>query len=69
MFVASKDEVTQLFETKFLPSNFRHLTGIITHLNSKRFFEAAFNNKLKESDINFARDGTTQKSLMFCIRS
>jgi len=63
MFVAYKDEVTQLFETKFLPSNFRHLTGIITNLNSTRFFEAAFNNKLKESDINFARDGTTQKKL------
>jgi len=42
MFVAFKDEVTQLFETKFLPSNFRHLTGIITNLNSTRFFEAAF---------------------------
>jgi len=63
MFVALKDEITQLFETKFLPSNFRHLTGIITSLNSTRFFEAAFNNKLKESDINFARDGTTQKKL------
>jgi len=63
MFVASKDEVAQMFETKFLPSNFRHLTGIMTNLNSTRFFEAAFNNKLKESDINFARDGTTQKKL------
>jgi len=63
MFVASKDEETQLFETKFLPSNFKHLTGIITSLNSTRFFEAAYNNKLKESDINFARDGTTQKKL------
>jgi len=63
MFVAEKDDVTQLFETKFLPSNFRHLTGIMTNLNSTRFFEAAVGNKLKESDIQFARDGTTQKKL------
>ena len=63
MFVALKDDVSQVFETKFLPSNFKHLTGIITNLNSSRFFEAAFSNKLKASDINFARDGTTQKKL------
>jgi len=67
MFVASNDEASQLFETKFLPSNFKHLTGIITNLNSTRFFEAAFSNKLKESDIDFARDGTTKKSLMSYI--
>ena len=52
MFVASKDDVTQIFETKFLQSNFRHLTGIITNLNSTRFFEASYSNKLKESEIN-----------------
>jgi len=63
MFVASKNEIAQLFETKFLPSNFKHLTGIISSLNSTRFFEAAVNNKLKESEINFARDGTTHKKL------
>jgi len=63
MFAASKDDISQIFETKFLPSNFKHLTGIITNLNSNRFFEAAVNNKLKESEINFARDGTTQKKL------
>ena len=63
MFVASKDDIMQIFEAKFLPSNFKHLTGIITSLNSTRFFEAAYNNKLKESDIDFARDGTTQKKL------
>jgi len=63
MFVALKDELTLIFEAKFLPSNFKHLTGIITSLNSTRFFEAAFSNKLKESDISFARDGTTQKKL------
>jgi len=63
MFVALKDEATLIFEAKFLPSNFKHLTGIITSLNSTRFFEAAYSNKLKESDISFARDGTTQKKL------
>jgi hypothetical protein len=63
MFVALKDDIMQFFETKFLPSNFKHLTGIITRLNSTRFYEAAYSNKLKQSDISFARDGTTQKKL------
>jgi len=63
MFIASKEAQTLVFEAKFLPSNFKHLTGIITSLNSTRFYEAALSNKLNESNIDFARDGTTQKKL------
>jgi len=63
MFVASKDDVTLSIETKFLPGNFRHLTGVITSLNSTRFFEAAKSNKISARDIEFARDGTTHKKL------
>ena len=63
MFIASKEKQTLVFEAKFLPSNFKHLTGIITNLNSTRFYEAALSNKLNEINIDFARDGTTQKKL------
>ena len=54
---------TELFEVSFLPRNFLHLTGVRTKLNSTTFYSLALRDRLREQDIAFAVDGTTDKKL------
>lgn len=43
----------EAIEVIFKRSNFKHLTGVRSHFNQKRFFENALNGKLQVSDIEF----------------
>lgn len=60
----------EYFESAFLPRNFQHLTGIefidsqgnILH-NPTQFYQKCLNSTLKESDIAFKSDGTTELKL------
>lgn len=55
---------TNYFEVTFTKSNFMHLTGVKTPLNANLFFNACINKRLKESDFNFAEDGTTRAKMI-----
>jgi len=63
LFVAVENGKAVLFETSFLPRNFLHLTGIRTSLSSITFFNLALRDRLREQDIAFTADGTTDKKL------
>ena len=63
MFVAVENGKAVLFETSFLPRNFLHLTGIRTNLSSITFFNLSLRDRLREQDIAFTADGTTDKKL------
>lgn len=60
----------EFFESTFLPRNFQHLTGIefidaqgnILH-NPTQFYQKCLNSTLKESDVAFKDDGTTELKL------
>ena len=62
-FVTVIDGKAAQFEASFLPRNFLHLTGVRTELNSTTFFNLALRDRLREQDIAFAADGTTDKKL------
>ena len=51
------------FETTFLPSNFRHLTGVDTKIDSLDFYDLALKRRLKAEDFDFMTDGTTKMKL------
>lgn len=60
----------EYFEVIFLPRNFQHLTGIeyvdtngIPIINSLQFYQKCTHNQLKESEIRFKKDGTTELKL------
>ena len=63
LFVTVVGGTPGLFETSFLPRNFLHLTGVRTELNSTTFFRIALRDRIRERDITFATDGTTDKKL------
>jgi len=63
LFIAIRDGKAEPFETSFLPRNFLHLTGVRTKLNSTTFYNLALRDRLREQDIAFADDGTTDKKL------
>lgn len=60
----------EYFESVFLPRNFQHLTGVdfineekqIIH-NSTQFYHKCIDSALKESEIRFKEDGTTELKL------
>ncbi|MBQ9364782.1 MAG: hypothetical protein IJT82_03310 [Schwartzia sp.] len=54
---------TNVFETTFLNSNYLHLTGIQTNIDSVNFYKKCLNRKLTADDIAFKEDGTTWRKL------
>jgi len=63
LFVTLVNGKTEVFEAAFLTRNFLHLTGVRTKLNSTTFYSLALRDRLREQDIAFAVDGTTDKKL------
>ena len=63
LFVSTADNKAETFEVSFLPRNFLHLTGIITKHNSTTFYSLTLRGRLREQDISFADDGTTEMKL------
>jgi len=63
LFVALSDGKPEMFEVSFLPRSFQHLTGIRTALNSTTFYSLALRDRIREQDIEFASDGTTDRKL------
>lgn len=61
IFITEKDN--KYLEVLFQATNFKHLTGIETDLKPKRFFESSLSGKIKEADINFKKNGTTELKL------
>lgn len=50
-------------ETRFLSYNFKHLTGIVSKFGANEFYNVCFEQRIKDSDINFRSDGTTKLKL------
>lgn len=52
-------------ELRFLPQNFKHLTGVVlrSDISNNQFYKKCVNRKLKESDFSFSADGTTPLKL------
>ena len=63
LFITQQNGISTFFEAVFLPRNYLHLTGIRTELNSVDFYNMAVRDRLKEQDILFAADGTTDLKL------
>ena len=63
LFIAVNHGKAEPYEASFLPRNFLHLTGIRTELSSTAFFSLALRDRIREHDIAFATDGTTDKKL------
>lgn len=62
MFIGKDNNIcTQ--EVSFLRRNFKHLTGIESRLQANAFFNCIIKGKLKEDDIEFKTDGTTELKL------
>lgn len=58
-----KRDSLHVVEVSFAESNFKHLTGFQTKLAPRHFFSLCVDRRLKESDFEFAADGTTQLKL------
>lgn len=64
MFIYLNNHELNFIETKFLKSNFFHLTGLISNnINPNQFYEKCLNNKIKENEIKIKKDGTTMLKL------
>ncbi len=60
LFIYKDNKKFSYIETKFLKSNFYHLTGLESkNINPKFFYEKCLNNKIKENEIKIRKDGTT----------
>lgn len=57
-----KFEKLLAIETKAIPDNFLHLTGVSTHLTARQFFNNAKDQKLAKANFDF-KDSTTEKKL------
>jgi len=63
LFVTATDSKSTSFEALFLPQNFKHLTGVASHLSGADFFDLAIRNRLGPNEITLANDGTTDLKL------
>ena len=63
LFVAVDNGKADPFEASFLARNFLHLTGVRTSHNSTTFYALAIRDRIREQDISFAADGTTDQKL------
>lgn len=60
---ADKHLCARCSEVSFSEGNFKHLTGFRTKLAPVHFFNLCLSRRLRESDFEFAGDGTTQLKL------
>lgn len=68
LFIYGDEKEPEYLETKSLPRNFLHLTGVdlnkkIVGFTAKKFFYKALDCKLNEGDFDFKKDGTTIQKL------
>lgn len=64
MFIYFVNKEIKFIETKFLKSNFFHLTGLISNqVNPKIFFEKCLKKQIKTNEIKIKEDGTTMLKL------
>jgi len=63
LFVTVNENKATCFETLFQPSNYLHLTGVKTGLNSEVFLNAAISKRLSPTDIVFDSEGYTKLKL------
>ena len=63
LFIAVNNGKADPFEASFLTRNFLHLTGVRTSHNSTTFYTLAIRDRIREQDISFAADGTTDRKL------
>ena len=63
LFCTTANDKTTCFETLYLPHNYKHLTGVNSHIRGEHFFRAALNNKLSVNDITLTKDGMTDLKL------
>jgi len=63
LFITVNNGKADLFESSFLTRNFLHLTGVHTHHNSTTFYALAIRDRIRDRDISFAADGTTDLKL------
>lgn len=62
VYLADKQmQIIDCLEVVFMATNFLHLTGLklVGNLSAMEFYERCLDGKLSESDIAFAKDGTT----------
>ena len=63
LFIFSRDDRLSFIETRFRDSNFLHLTGVSTKMNSFDFYKACIDNKLSERDFTFSKGSTSELKL------
>lgn len=66
MFIYLQNRKIEYLETKFLKSNFLHLTGIDLkdkEISAKIFYNKCIMNKIKECEIQERKDGNTRNKL------
>ena len=62
LFVTADDNI-KIFESLFLPQNFKHLTGVRSKLSGADFFGLVTRNMLSPTMIELASDGTSDLKL------
>ena len=65
-----KEDIIRNIETRFLKSNFMHLTGTIAKKeNANSFYSKCINKRLKEQDIEIRKDGNTINKIQVLERN
>lgn len=65
LFVCTdKHKNTYCVEVTFDASNFQHMTGFVTTFSALEFFNRCIDQRLRESDFEFAPDGTTELKML-----
>ncbi len=54
---------TSALEVCFSKTNFLHLTGVRTQMRPGQFFKTCLNSRLKDTDVEVRKDGTTEQKL------
>lgn len=65
LFISFIDEKFNYFEAKFIPGNYKHLTGVVTNkkISADFFYKKCLNDRLSLADFEFKTDGTTPLKL------
>lgn len=66
-----KDEKIKYIETKFIKSNFLHLTGVRIldeKMKAIPFYNRCLKNRIKETDIGYRKDGNTDNKMSVLLR-
>ena len=59
-----ENTVVKTVQVEFRDNHFLHLTGVLTKLSAKRFYEKCINQKLASEDFELDKRGKTQQKLM-----